>query len=129
MFLNLIQCHFAGGNRASHIPSGDMGTINPKGLHQARSIPRASYQVNGILGHLLNGTTRAGADRRAPARACSRAHERAAAAGLPGPPLPGLPGREGERPASSAEAKVNKAWQKLSFSHRDFAASRLRVNL
>ena len=32
------------------------------------------------------------------------------------------------RHASSVKVEINKSWQELSFSHRDFAASCLRVN-
>ncbi len=64
-----------GYSRLSPTPSRNIGRINPKALHQAHSIP----------GHPAQWHNRGRADRRAPP-ACSRARERVAAAGHPGPP-------------------------------------------
>ena len=111
MFLNLIQCHFAVGNHAFPTPSRNIGTINPKGLHQADGIP-------GHLGSMAltgAGPTAAPPPARAPAPVSGDGSSR----GHPGPP-PGScqAGRTSAR-ASSVKVEIDK---------RNFAASRLRVN-
>ena len=94
---------------ASSTPSRNIGTINPKGIHQADGIP----------GRLAQWHNRGRYDRRAPARTCSRACERAAAAGLWARPHGGCRAGRASAHASSVKAEIDK---------RNFAASRLRVN-
>jgi hypothetical protein len=70
-------------------PPRNIGTINPKGLHQ----------VNGIPGH-LGSMAQPGPGRPPRPRppACSRARERATAAGHPDRHFRGSQARWGERP-------------------------------
>jgi hypothetical protein len=85
----------------------------PIDLHHPLSHPLAKYPLP--------------ADPKRPPARGSRARERAAA-GLRARHSRGCRAGRASAPASSVKAEINKAWQELSFSHRNFAASRLRVS-
>ena len=113
------------------MPLNDTGEIPGLPHFHRRNGPYQSQGPPSVQRHPRPSAHKAGPTVAPPsARAPAPVSERQ----LPGtgpvwPPPTGLPGREGERPCVIGQGGNQYGAEELSFSHLNFAASRLRVNL